>query len=83
MVADHLKGRAIAVAMVGTPIPLSLGIPAGTFLGGSVGWRVTFGIMSALTVVLIVWVLAKVPDYAGQAADKRIALASIFILPGV
>ena len=83
MVADHLKGRAIAVAMVGTPVALSLGIPAGTFLGGAVGWRVTFGIMSALTVLLIGWVLAKVPDFAGQAAGKRLSLAKVFTLPGV
>jgi predicted MFS family arabinose efflux permease len=83
MVADHLKGRAIAVAMVGTPVALSLGIPAGTFLGGAVGWRVTFGIMSALTVLLIGWVLAKVPDFAGQAAGKRLSLTKVFTLPGV
>lgn len=83
MVADRLKGRAIAVAMVGTPIALSLGIPAGTFLGGAVGWRVTFGIMSALTVILIGWVLAKVPDFAGQAAGKRLSLTKVFTLPGI
>ncbi|MEW6644716.1 MAG: MFS transporter [Pseudomonadota bacterium] len=83
MVPDHLKGRAIAVAMAGTPVALSLGIPAGTFLGGAVGWRVTFGVMSALTVVLIGWVLAKVPDFAGQAAGKRLPLARVVTLPGI
>ena len=83
MVREHLKGRAIAVAMVGTPLALSLGIPAGTFLGAAVGWRVTFGIMSALTVVLIGWVLAKVPDFPGQVAEKRLSLPSVFTLPGI
>ena len=28
----------IAVAMVGTPVALSIGIPAGTFLGGAISW---------------------------------------------
>lgn len=83
MVADQLRGRAIAVAMVGTPVALSLGIPAGTFLGGAVGWRVTFGIISALTVLLIGSVLAKVPDFAGQATGKRLSLAKVFTLPGI
>ncbi|NGN43067.1 MFS transporter [Mesorhizobium sp. CGMCC 1.15528] len=83
MVADHLKGRAIAVAMVGTPMALSLGIPAGTLLGGTVGWRLTFGIMSVLTAVLIVWVLAKVPDFPGQAKNKRWSLGKAFTLPGI
>lgn len=83
MVPGHLKGRAIAVAMVGIPLALSLGIPAGTFVGAAVGWRVTFGIMSALTLVLIVWVLAKVPDFPGQAADRRLPVATVFMLPGI
>ncbi len=29
----HLQGRAIAVAMLGAPLALSLGVPAGTLLG--------------------------------------------------
>ena len=39
--------------MVGTPIALSLGVPLGTWLGGLVGWRTTFGLMSAVSLVLI------------------------------
>ncbi|KAA9151321.1 MFS transporter, partial [Delftia sp. BR1] len=48
MVPGHLKGRAIAIAMVGTPLALSLGVPAGTVLGQWVGWRLCFGLMSVL-----------------------------------
>jgi predicted MFS family arabinose efflux permease len=83
MVPEHLKGRAIAVAMAGTPIALSVGIPAGTFLGAAFGWRVTFGLMSVLTVILIFWVLAKVPDFPGQARGKGFALRAVFTLPGI
>lgn len=83
MVPEHLKGRAIAIAMAGTPIALSLGIPAGTFLGAAFGWRVTFGLMSALTVILVFWVIAKVPDFPGQARGKGFALRTVFTLPGI
>lgn len=83
MVPEHLKGRAIAIAMSGTPIALSLGIPAGTFLGAAWGWRVTFGLMSILTVILVVWVTAKVPDFPGQARGKGFALRTVFTLPGI
>jgi predicted MFS family arabinose efflux permease len=83
MVPEQIKGRAIAVAMVGTPLALSLGVPAGTFLGAAIGWRVCFGIMSALTLILIVWVLVKVPDFPGQAAGKRQRLAAAFTMPGI
>lgn len=83
MVAVHLQGRAMAVAMVGAPIALSLGVPLGTWLGSLVGWRTAFGLMSVLTVGLIVWVLAKVPDYPGQASSERMPLGRVFFTPGV
>lgn len=83
MVQSHQQGRAMAIAMVGTPIALSLGVPLGTWLGGAVGWRSAFGVMSALTLVLIVWVLAKVPDYPGQSGRERMALRKVLTTPGV
>lgn len=83
MVPEHLKGRAIAIAMVGTPLALSLGVPAGTFLGTLLGWRVCFGMMSLLALMLVVWVRLKVPDFAGQAMGKRLPLGQVFALPGI
>ncbi|MFC4887699.1 MFS transporter [Streptomyces beijiangensis] len=62
----HLQGRAIAIAMSGIPLALSLGVPAGTFLGKAVSWQTTFLIMTGLTVVLLVWITAAVPDHPGQ-----------------
>lgn len=83
MVTVQLQGRALAVAMVGTPIALSLGVPMGTWLGGLIGWRMAFGLMSGLTLLLIVWVLVKVPDYPGQSSSQRMALRQVFLTPGV
>ncbi|WP_260929404.1 MFS transporter [Novosphingobium sp. 9] len=83
MVAPHLEGRAIAVAMVGTPLALSIGVPAGTFLGTLVGWRISFGIMSALTLVLIGWTCWKVPDFPGAKRGKKTSLATVWRTPGV
>ncbi|AZE62271.1 MULTISPECIES: MFS transporter [Pseudomonas fluorescens group] len=83
MVAPHQQGKALALAMVGTPIALSLGVPLGTWLGGLVGWRSTFGLMSALTLGLIVWVLVKVPDYPPQPAHQRVSLGKVLTTPGV
>lgn len=83
MVPVALQGKALAVAMVGTPVALSLGVPLGTWLGGIAGWRSAFSVMSALTLILIVWVLAKVPDYPGQASHDRLPLRKVFTTPGV
>jgi predicted MFS family arabinose efflux permease len=83
MVVPALQGRALAVAMVGTPIALSLGVPLGTWLGGAIGWRMSFGVMSGLTLVLIAWVLIKVPDYPGQSSSQRLGLRQVLFTPGV
>ena len=83
MVAPHLQGRAIAVAMVGAPLALSLGMPAGTFLGTTVGWRLSFAIMTGLTLVLLIWARLQLPDFAGERADKRLGLRQVLGLPGI
>lgn len=83
MVPAHQRGRAIAIAMAGTPLALSLGVPAGTLLGAAMGWRMCFGVMSLLALVLMVWVRLKIPDFAGQTAHRRLSLRHVFALPGV
>ncbi|WP_260684969.1 MFS transporter [Variovorax sp. KBS0712] len=83
MVAPSQQGRAIAVAMLGAPLALSLGIPAGTLLGASVGWRPAFLIMSALSVLLLGWVRWQVPDFPGQEAGRQQSVRRVFLLPGV
>lgn len=83
MVTRAQQGRALAIAMVGTPIALSLGVPAGTWLGAAVGWRVAFWIMSGLTILLIAWVLAKVPDFPGAAHHERLPFRHVLGMPGV
>lgn len=83
MAPEHLKGRAIAIAMLGTPLALSLGVPAGTYLGQLFGWRMAFGVMSIFAIILVVWGSLTLPDFAGQAKDKQISSKQVFILPGV
>lgn len=83
MVPEILKGRALAVAMVGTPIALTFGVPLGTMLGDLIGWRAVFGLMSLLTLILIGWVLWKVPDYSGQTTNQRMTFRQVFVMPGL
>lgn len=83
MVVPHLQGRAIAVAMVGTPLALSLGIPAGTFLGGLLGWRYTFVLMSVLTLLLLVWGRLALMDFPGQRGSARLPIGRVLRLPGI
>lgn len=83
MVPVPLQGRAMALAMLGQPIALSLGLPIATWLGAGLGWRATFVVVTLVALLLVVWVLRSVPDYPGQAADKRPAAMQVLRTPGV
>jgi predicted MFS family arabinose efflux permease len=83
MAPPDLAGRAMAIAMAGTPLALSIGIPAGTFLGNLAGWRLTFGLLSVIALLLAGWIIAKVPDFPGEPVTQRPSLAQVFVVPGV
>lgn len=83
LVPQHLQGRALAVAGVGQPLALAIGLPLGTWLGTLLDWRDVFWIMSALSLLLFAWVRWAVPDFAGQSAQQRLPIRRIFVMPGV
>lgn len=83
IVRPEQTGPAMAVAMVGVPLALSLGVPLGTFLGSLVGWRGSFLILSAIGVLLIGWIMVKVPDAPGRTAGSRPSLKRVFTTKGV
>lgn len=83
LVKPELQGRAVAVAMLGTPLALSFGVPVSTWLGHIVGWRQAFHGMSLFTVVLVIWILWKLPDFPGQVQAQRLGLWRVLRTPGV
>ncbi|MNS46271.1 Purine efflux pump PbuE [compost metagenome] len=83
MAPEHLEGRAIALAMVGTPLALSIGIPAGTMVSGLIGWRAVFLMMSGLSILLIAWIAWRVPDFDGEASARRTPLLRMLQIPGL
>ncbi|SMC18678.1 Predicted arabinose efflux permease, MFS family [Clostridium acidisoli DSM 12555] len=78
MVSDNLKGRGLAIAMMGVPIALALGVPVGTFMGNIVGWHYIFAFMSILNLISVIWIIIKVPDYQGQSDKSTFSVLSIF-----
>lgn len=83
MSPSHLSGRAIAISGAGATIALVLGVPLGALLGRHIGWQSAFGLMTVLALLLIVWVLVVVPDFAGQSRDQRQSLARVFLRTGI
>ena len=83
MVADNMRGRALAITGVGQPIALAFGVPLGTWLGLLFDWRGVFWIMSALTLLSLIWVRLALPDFAGQSAKQRLSIRHVFSMPGI
>lgn len=83
IVPSAMAGRGLAIAMAGTPAALAIGTPLGTFAGGLIGWRTTFGALSVIAVVLLVWVRLAVPDAPGQNRAAHAPLARVLRLPGI
>lgn len=83
MSPSHLSGRAIAISGAGATIALVLGVPLGSLLGRFIGWQGAFGLMSALALLLIMWVIAIVPDFPGQTKEQRQSLVGVFMKTGI
>lgn len=83
MSPSHLSGRAIAISGAGAAIALVLGVPLAALLGRIIGWQGAFGLMTVLSLVLIAWVIAVVPDFAGQTREQRQSLIGVFLTTGI
>lgn len=72
IVSDDKQGRAITLVMLGVPIALSIGIPLGTSIGQLVGWRLTFHMITIISLLLVIFIWLKSPNLAALKTAKRI-----------
>ncbi|MGW1836174.1 MFS transporter [Streptomyces sp. NPDC002067] len=62
LVAPEKKAGAISMMFTGLTVANVVGVPVGTYVGQSAGWRVTFLIVAALGVLGLAGVAKLVPD---------------------
>ncbi|MBO1255460.1 MFS transporter [Alteromonas sp. 5E99-2] len=79
----HLQGRALAIAGLGQPIALSIGVPMGAWLGDVFEWQTVFWGLSVLAFIMLVWIRLIVPDISGQVKKDHISLNKVLLIPGV
>ena len=73
------RGRAVAAVFTGITLSLVVGVPAGTFLGASLGYRGVFGVVAALCLVGAVGVRMLLPTVEAPAPvglRERLAVAA-------
>ncbi|MFD0968017.1 MFS transporter [Plantactinospora endophytica] len=57
-----LRGRVVAIVFAGGNVALTLGVPAGTWLGERAGWRASFLAVAGLGAIVLVVVAALLPS---------------------
>ena len=75
-------GRAVAIALSGSTVALAFGLPMVSLIGSAIGWRSMFGLLSGLFLVLILWVLWKLPRVQGERIGERVPLVHVARRPG-
>ncbi|WP_110340024.1 Cmx/CmrA family chloramphenicol efflux MFS transporter [Prauserella flavalba] len=72
LVPPHHRGRAMATIVGGLTTANVLGVPAGTFVGGHGGWRLTFLSVGLLSVLALVGVIILVPGSGKSNTTVRL-----------
>ncbi|GAA3050431.1 MFS transporter [Streptomyces glomeratus] len=70
LVVPEKKASAISLMFMGLTIANIVGVPAGTFVGQAVGWRVTFAVVASLGIVGFLGVARLVPDTGRPETDN-------------
>ncbi len=55
------RGAALATVFIGFPLAMIAGIPAGSFIGYTAGWRATFWLVVVVSTAALVSILLRVP----------------------
>jgi len=77
LVAASDRGAAVAAVFGGLLIAMFLGAPLGTWLSDVVGWRLVFALLGAVSVVLAVLLLRRLPELDGTEASGWSSLAPL------
>ncbi|AYG03936.1 MFS transporter [Gryllotalpicola protaetiae] len=78
------QARAVTIALGGAPVALTIGVPIGTFVATRLDWRWNFWGVVVMSVGLIVWMLATVPNLDPAAAPgEKPSVRRTLAHPGV
>jgi DHA1 family purine base/nucleoside efflux pump-like MFS transporter len=73
------RGRTVAIVFGGLTLAIALGVPIGSLLAGSIGYRGVFALVAAVSIVTALAVRLRLPLMAGSPAvglRERLAVAA-------
>lgn len=72
------KGTFAAVVSLGTAVAIVVGLPSGTWIGTTFGWRWTFGFLAVLGACAAVFVRVSLPSVRFRAPAVRVPDSRVF-----
>lgn len=72
LVPEDRRASAIAMMFMGLTVAIVTGVPLGTWIGQSFGWRATFWAVAAIGLVALIGVAALLPATLRQAPPTRL-----------
>ena len=78
LVPPQERGRAITFIFVGWSLASVLGLPLAAYIGGTLGWRAAFGVITVLSLISAAWVWRTLPDGVRPPALSREAWGRTF-----
>ncbi|MBP0579157.1 MFS transporter [Labrys sp. LIt4] len=72
------RGRALSFIYTGMTVALVIGVPLGTAIAAHLGWRATFGMVAAMSLLVLAGIVLKLPAVSGPPAPglaDRLAVA--------
>jgi multidrug resistance protein len=72
LVPENRRASAIAMMFMGLTVAIVTGVPLGTFIGQTFGWRTTFGVVAGLGVVAFAGIALLLPSNLKKAPPASI-----------
>ena len=76
-------GRAVAITLGGSTVAMVAGLPLGSMLGSLLGWRFSYGLLSVLALLVIIWVMLVVPPVPGEQRKEGAVMSEVIRTPGL
>ncbi|GAA6141511.1 MFS transporter [Hydrogenophaga sp. 5NK40-0174] len=83
LVPEHLRGRAITFAFLGWSVASVLGVPLAAWIGGTLGWRWSFGLTGVMSLLCAAWVWRELPNGLRTPALSRQAWGQALGSPAI
>ncbi|MFT9423613.1 MAG: MFS transporter [Acetobacter syzygii] len=81
LVEDHHVPRALAILNGGNALATVIAAPAGSFLGGLIGWRGAFFCVVPVAVIVFVWQFLSLPSMPGERHRHSASVFALLMRP--